>query len=93
MNKQEIEHLTKLQARIDNTKRLIEYATRGITLYCDSDKLYKPEHADLIDNVREITLDYLNDLLSNLLYQRDNLVLCRGEAEYKPIDILNNQIG
>ena len=93
MKEEEIEHLTKLQSRINQIKGMIEKTTRGISLYCDSESIHRGSFPELYTQARELMLDHLNELLADLTYQRDNLVICRGEAEYKPIDILNNQIG
>jgi len=94
MNKQEIEKLTRLQNHIDETQRNIERVNRhgGVTLWADGNAInmhyiYQPFNATL----RECALDMLNEVLADLIYKRDELIICKGNAEYKPTNILEEE--
>jgi len=88
MKKEEIEHLAKLQSRINQIKVMIEKSTRSISLYCDGENIQRGSFPELYAQVKELMLDHLNELLADLIHQRDNLVICKGETDYKPINIL-----
>ena len=88
MNKQEIEQLTKLQNNIDEVRRNIDRAGREVKVYCDNERLFKSHYPEIVDNVRILVISELNKTLADLVYQREELVICKGQTDYKAVNIL-----
>jgi len=88
MTKEEIQHLTKLQGEITDLERGLEKAHRGIGIKVHEDNVWQQDHPELYEMAQNLITDYFTTKLSEKAREREELIICKGQAEYKPVNIL-----
>ena len=90
MKKEEIIKLTKLQSQIDDVTKKIRGCEKSISISTCDGTIYRAGlYEDIFDHIQSVLLNDLEELQQSLVAEREKLILCTGQTDYKPINILD----